>query len=114
MDNNIIKQGKIYKIDIFNSIILIYKIENIKNEVVVHLSLNNIEYNDGEIYEIGHIPINLKNLNFNIIKEFKENTFETQDVDEGYNYWLNTDQANRGYWNIDLKEIIENTLDLKE
>ena len=111
MNKEPLRTGARFKTDVYNSIITVLKTEEIDNRSVAHIEIDNIEYTDGEVYEIGHIPINTENLKFEVIE-----TYQAKDVDandnEGYLYWLNTEIENRGFWNIDLREVIDLTLDM--
>lgn len=113
-----LQPGQRIKTDVFNSIITILKIEQRKKqnetEDIVHISVQNIEYDKEQIYEIGHIPILYKNLKDNIIEVLENNVKLNLSNNEGYHIWLDTDEKDRGVWNIDLKNIIDYTLSLSE
>ncbi len=111
MNKELLRAGARFKTDVYNSVITVLKIEEIDSNSVAHIAVNNIEYTDGEVYEIGHLPISTENLKFKIIETYKTKDVNVND-DEGYLYWLNTEIENRGVWNIDLREVIDLTLDM--
>lgn len=109
IDKKLIQEGARFRIDVYDSIVTILKVEYIDSVSVAHISVDKIEYKDGGVYEIGHIPINTDNLNFEVIETYPQKSININD-NEGYLYWLNTEAENRGFWNIDLKQVIDLTL----
>jgi hypothetical protein len=111
MNEELLQAGARFKTNIYNSVITVLKMEEIDNRLVVHIEIDNIEYTDKQVYEIGHVPINIQNLKFEILENYTKKYVDVED-NEGYLYWLGTEVKNRGFWNIDLKEVIDLTLDM--